>query len=84
MDNFQSILYNVAIHSSASTKGELSLFLTTKVSYEQPFFHIGNGIITTGKKIYEVHDDTYCDLHTTFLFGMVLPSRVIHKSTYGP
>ena len=54
------------MYSNVSTKGKFRSLLALKVSCEQPYFHIGMGSLPLTRKSHEKHNDTCCDLPSTF------------------
>ena len=74
------------IYKNVSTKENVSSVLTLNISCEQPSFCIGMGSLSLARNFHEEHNNTYCDLHNTFLapsLWMNLPSIVTHNPLTG-
>ena len=59
MDNFQSKIYEITIYGNVSTKENIGLILTLKLSCEQASFCIGMGSSPLARKFHEKHNGTY-------------------------
>ena len=61
--NNMKLLY---IYIYLSTKGRVSSSLILKIACEQLSFHIGMGSLPLTRIFHEEHNDTYCNLPSTF------------------
>ena len=57
------------MYINVTTKGTVSSFLISKLSCEQPSFHIGMKSSPLTRKFHKEHDEIYCDLPDTFILN---------------
>lgn len=73
---------HILVYSNVSTKGKVSSFLTSNISYKQPSSLIGMGSLPSTRNFHNEQDDIYRDLSKHFLY-VSFASIIIHKPKYG-